>query len=444
MEPKTEFQKNAISNAIKKERETYQRAIDMQWFNNRIEDSKMSRCLALINKETEMERNFKEKTDHAAIVDSQADKEVSLAYEISKQARDEACQLLRRHHLRETDPQLRELTRKLRNAYVQKDLEQQILQNEYRRLQDKIETANANKIVQDAIYDSTKTEEKDKRELEKRHQYCAELKIQIDNDKKLKQNTQKTETAIQRKQINDIVKSIEEERKRNIQLKQKSVDGIRQEMLQFGEARRVLRRREAEANARELQRVAREQAAVTDRTSAVIQERLQRQRAREELNQRVGEQIAAAEAERSERSELIRQLQHHEYLERGIQEELADKVKRVTVGAQVREALDAQAQARAEAARARERDDREHRAYFEAKIAAEEEKERENMRLKRERARRHALELRTQMEERRRRKARDMEERRAVVTEHQEKWDAEARTEAELILKEHGRVLTKE
>lgn len=82
-------------------------------------------------------KNF-QRTDHAAIVNAKAAREANLGMEIAKVRREEACDLLRRHYLRERDPSLRELTKKLQAGYVCRDLQQQILHNEYKRLQEKV------------------------------------------------------------------------------------------------------------------------------------------------------------------------------------------------------------------------------------------------------------------------------------------------------------------
>lgn len=59
-EPKTELQKNAIASARKQELEVNQRAYDMEWLNNRMEDGRMGRLLALIQREADMEKDFQE------------------------------------------------------------------------------------------------------------------------------------------------------------------------------------------------------------------------------------------------------------------------------------------------------------------------------------------------------------------------------------------------
>ena len=79
-----------------------------------------------------------QRTDHAAIVNERARKETDLGIEIAKVKNEEASQLLRRHYLRERDPSLRELMKKLQAGYVCRDLQQQILHNQYKKLQDKV------------------------------------------------------------------------------------------------------------------------------------------------------------------------------------------------------------------------------------------------------------------------------------------------------------------
>lgn len=54
--------RNAIAENRRKELETYQRAQDIQWLNSRMEDGRMNRCLALIHREAQMEKNFQEVT----------------------------------------------------------------------------------------------------------------------------------------------------------------------------------------------------------------------------------------------------------------------------------------------------------------------------------------------------------------------------------------------
>lgn len=44
----------------RKEQETYQRSLDMEWLDNRMEDGRMGRCLGLIKQEADMEKDFQE------------------------------------------------------------------------------------------------------------------------------------------------------------------------------------------------------------------------------------------------------------------------------------------------------------------------------------------------------------------------------------------------
>lgn len=54
------MQRNALARARTKELDIFQRALDVQWMNNRMEDSRMGRCLALIQREADMEKDFQE------------------------------------------------------------------------------------------------------------------------------------------------------------------------------------------------------------------------------------------------------------------------------------------------------------------------------------------------------------------------------------------------
>lgn len=81
---------------------------------------------------------FFQRTDHAAIVNARAKKETALGIEIAKVRREEVCALLRRHYLRQKDPSLRELAKKLQAGYVCRDLQLQMLNNQYRKLQEKV------------------------------------------------------------------------------------------------------------------------------------------------------------------------------------------------------------------------------------------------------------------------------------------------------------------
>ncbi|KAH9630014.1 hypothetical protein HF086_001484 [Spodoptera exigua] len=188
MEPRTELQRNALTEARRKELNVYQRALDLKWLDSRMADGRMGRCLALIQREAEMEREFKERTDHAAIVNARAEKDTKLGIEIANIRHEEVCQLLRRHYLRERDPSLRELARKLQAGYVCKDLQLQILNNEYKRLQEK--------------------EQKEK--MERTSQYCKELQQQLVN-RHLQKQCQYEDSLIEKKMLEDIMRTISDE-----------------------------------------------------------------------------------------------------------------------------------------------------------------------------------------------------------------------------------------
>lgn len=54
------MQRNAEGLSRRKELESFQRALDVQWLNSRMEDGRMGRCLALIQREAQLEKDFQE------------------------------------------------------------------------------------------------------------------------------------------------------------------------------------------------------------------------------------------------------------------------------------------------------------------------------------------------------------------------------------------------
>ncbi|KOB70617.1 putative Myosin heavy chain, cardiac muscle alpha isoform, partial [Operophtera brumata] len=115
--------------------QTFQRALDIQWLNNRMEDGRMGRYLAV---------------------------------EVAKVRREESCALLRRHYLRERDPGLRQLATKLQAGYV--------------------EERQANSVLLNALYnDEEAKEHEDRQKMERTTQYKRDLQVQLVNRQRERQ-----------------------------------------------------------------------------------------------------------------------------------------------------------------------------------------------------------------------------------------------------------------
>ncbi|XP_059047785.1 meiosis-specific nuclear structural protein 1-like [Achroia grisella] len=441
IEPKNELQRNAITESRRKELEVYERALDIQWLNNRMEDGRMGRCLALIQKEAEMEKEFQERTDHAAIVNARAQKETALGIEIAKVQQEETCELLRRHYLRERDPSLRDLVRKLQAGYVCRDLKQQILNNEYRRLQDKVQERHAQSVLRNALYNDTEAKQQEEKEkMERNTQYCKELQQQLVNRQRVKQ-CQYEDTLIEKKMLDDVIRTLADEDQRELQHKREQTEKIRNEMLTFQKAREAWRQKQKHMVIVEERRIEEQKKAAADRSLTVIAARQEKLRKREEFNARIGDKILSDEATRQERENIIKLLQEQEYLEKNVQDDIAAKEKLTRVTTDTKEALTNQMETRQRLAKEQREREAQFRKQAEAKMAAEEEKEREKERHLKEKRRQYAKQLRDQIADntRRRELERRREEQQALNVWNTDKaWRSEVATERKQILQEHA------
>ncbi|KAF9411723.1 hypothetical protein HW555_009552 [Spodoptera exigua] len=327
LEPRTELQRNALTEARRKELNVYQRALDLKWLDSRMADGRMGRCLALIQREAEMEREFKERTDHAAIVNARAEKDTKLGIEIANIRHEEICQLLRRHYLRERDPSLRELARKLQAGYVCKDLQQQILNNEYKRLQEKAEEMRASNILLKSLSDDKDAMAQEQKEkMERTSQYCKELQQQLVN-RHLQKQCQYEDSLIEKKMLEDIMRTISDEDMKELQQKRAITEKMRREMKTFLQAREAWKQKQKEMVVQEERNIEEQNKMASDRSSAVLAAREEKMRKKEEFTEKMSAKILADEAERQERTNIIKLLQEQEYLEKNFQDDIAERDK---------------------------------------------------------------------------------------------------------------------
>ncbi|XP_022825425.1 meiosis-specific nuclear structural protein 1-like [Spodoptera litura] len=440
MEPKTELQKNAIAEARSKELNVYQRALDMQWLDSRMADGRMGRCLALIQREAEMEREFQERTDHAAIVNARAERETKLGTEVANVRREEVCQLLRRHYLRERDPSLRDLARKLQAGYVCRDIQQQIINNEYRRLQEKAEEMRANNILLNALADDKEAMAKEEKEkMDRTSQYCKELQQQLVN-RHLQKQCQYEDSLIEKKMLEDIIRTISDEDKKELQQKRAITERMRHEMKTFLQARDAWKQKQKLMVIQEEKNIEEQNKMVTDRSSAILAARDERMRKKEEFTEKMSAKILADDAKRQDRMNTIKLLQEQEYLEKNFQDDIAERNKAERVRHDTYTALTKQIEDRRRQTSDGKQREAEYRKQVEAKIAADLAKEREDLQKKKEKGKLYSQELLKQIEANAIKKKRDteMEEQRTVyVKEYDRKWREEVAKEREKMVSEH-------
>ncbi|XP_064071469.1 meiosis-specific nuclear structural protein 1-like [Vanessa tameamea] len=440
MEAKTELQRNAVAEARRKELETYQRALDIQWLNSRMSDGGMGRSLALIQKEAEMEKDFQERTDHAAIVDARAKKEIDLGIEIAKARREEACELLRRHYLRERDPSLRELVKKLQAGYVRRDLQQQILHNEYRRLQEKAEENRSNTVLLNSLYnDKHAKDREDKLKMEKESQYCSDLQNQLVNKQRQKQ-CHYEESLIEKRMNDDVMQAIADEDQRELCHKHEQTDIMRGEMYASQKARVDWKEKQKEFNVIEDRKIEEQVQFAEDRSLARDIERERKVHLRNESEDKMATKMLANVAARQEREDVITLHQEQESLERSIQGDILDRENYERAKTEIKEGLLSQMQDKKDSAQAEKVREADFKRSADSKMAEEDEIEREKERKKKEKNEQYFADLQQQIRDnatRRKKEKEDEQERCRQENEYDQGWRQEVSEERKKIMEDH-------
>ncbi|XP_050343375.1 meiosis-specific nuclear structural protein 1-like isoform X1 [Nymphalis io] len=440
MEAKTELQRNAVAEARRKELETYQRALDIQWLNSRMSDGGMGRSLALIQKEAEMEKEFQERTDHAAIVDAQAKKEIDLGIEVAKARREEACELLRRHYLRERDPSLRELIKKLQAGYVRRDLQQQILHNEYRRLQEKAEENRSNSILLNSLYnDQHAKEREEKLKMDKESQYCAAIQQQLVNKERQKQCDYE-ETMLEKRVNEDVMQAIADEDQRELCHKHEQTDKMRVEMVTSQKARVDLKEKQKAMNVVEDRKIEEQVQFATDRSLARDADREHKVHIRDENEEKMANKMMAAVACRQERDDVITQHQDQEFMEKNIQGDIDERTYHDRMQSDTKEGLLTQMQEKKDSVIEEKLREADFRKTVDSMLAEEDELEREKQRKKKEKNMQYSADLQQQIHDNAVRRKKDKEDEAARCrheAEYDQGWRQEVSEERKKIMEDH-------
>ncbi|XP_068631288.1 meiosis-specific nuclear structural protein 1-like isoform X1 [Battus philenor] len=441
MEPKNELQRNAIAEARRKELETYQRALDIQWLNSRMADSHVGRLLAKINQEAEMERDFQERTDHAALVNSRTEKEIALGVEVAKQAREEATQLLRRHYLREHDPALKTLLKKLQAGYVCKDLKQQILHNEYKRLQIKAEDFQSNRALSKSLLSDKEALKKEEKEaIDKKAKYCLEIQQQLVDREKVRQ-CQYEESLIEKKMLEDVMRTMADEDKRELQQKHEEMEKLRKEMVTFKKAREAWKEKQKKLLVIEERKIEQQEKEAGDRSLAIVAERERKVRERELLNEKIAAKIIADQAAIREREDMIKMLQEQEYLEKCVQDDIAERDKALRTKKDTDESLTQQMEMKKKLEMEQKKSEANFRKKSEAEMDALKQKDIEKELKLKQKQKQYCMDLKRQIEDnaKRRQKEKVREDAESkYVFDCEKAWIAETTQERNRIIEQHA------
>ncbi|XP_030024795.1 golgin subfamily A member 6-like protein 1 isoform X2 [Manduca sexta] len=204
MEGKTELQKNAIQEARRKELESYQRALDTEWLDSRMDDGRMGRCIALIQRESEMEKEFLEA-------------EENYANAVLQKALYSDKEALEKEEKEKID----------RSAQYCKELQQQLVSRQQQRQCEYEDTLIEKKMLEEV---SRTMADEDQRELQKKRVETEKLRqemvtsVQARQDWKDKQKEmiviEERQIEQQRQAASDRSSSVIAERERKMQMKE--------------------------------------------------------------------------------------------------------------------------------------------------------------------------------------------------------------------------------
>ncbi|ERL94882.1 hypothetical protein D910_12155 [Dendroctonus ponderosae] len=194
-------------------------------------------------KEFEDEQQIQIRNEEMALNEYQHDQENNLARELSKIKSDELKQLKLRQQLRENSHELRDLERKLKAAYVNKELAAQIAEKEAERQNEKIQERRTHELLQEAQirekeFKKMLTEE----DMVKKAQYKKELQDQIILGEESKRYLYE-EFLREKKMIDDIIQRIHDEDEREIHERMCKMQKTREEMMAFKAAQEAWKRK---------------------------------------------------------------------------------------------------------------------------------------------------------------------------------------------------------
>nr|CAI5864700.1 unnamed protein product [Callosobruchus analis] len=190
-------------------------------------------------REYEQDMQFLKEKQHSADRERTLCEESALARELAAAKRERIKELRIRQQLRENDPELRDLERKLKAAYINKELAAQIEQKEAERLNERVKAKQTHHILKNAWLEENEKKKLIKlEEMNKKAQYKQELQDQMILREKAKRH-QYEEFLIQKKLIDDIIQCIHDENEREAARKICKMKEIRFEMEGFKKAQEL-------------------------------------------------------------------------------------------------------------------------------------------------------------------------------------------------------------
>ncbi|CAH1968702.1 unnamed protein product [Acanthoscelides obtectus] len=274
-----------------------------------------------------------------------------------------------RQQLRENDPDLRDLERKLKAAYINKELAAQIEQKEAERLNEKIKAKQTHHILQEAwLEENEKKRLIQQEEINKKAQYKQELQDQMILREQAKRAMYE-EFLIHKKVIDDIIQRIHDENEREAIRKICKTKELKVEMEAFKKAQELWKQKKRQELDEENRKIQKFLASKEADVKKGILEKSQREGAKAQLSERIAKELYTQQAKQKERDDIIQELLEEEEKEKIEKRHREDVEKRLRQRIETRDSLEMQIREKEEKQRQENEADAKIRAELLEKLA---------------------------------------------------------------------------
>nr|CAI5864701.1 unnamed protein product [Callosobruchus analis] len=320
-------------------------------------------------REYEQDMQFLKEKQHSADRERTLCEESALARELAAAKRERIKELRIRQQLRENDPELRDLERKLKAAYINKELAAQIEQKEAERLNERVKAKQTHHILKNAWLEENEKKKLIKlEEMNKKAQYKQELQDQMILREKAKRH-QYEEFLIQKKLIDDIIQCIHDENEREAARKICKMKEIRFEMEGFKKAQELWKQKKRAELDEENRKIQEFLASKEADVKKGQQEKAQREALKAQLSEKIAKEMYAQKARQKERDDIIQELLEEEEKEKIEKRHREDLEKQIRQRIETRDSLEMQIREKEEKQRQENEEDAKIRAELLEKLA---------------------------------------------------------------------------
>ncbi|XP_066491525.1 meiosis-specific nuclear structural protein 1 [Tiliqua scincoides] len=390
--------------------------LEVMWeAEDRVEKKRVTRMLREEEEEQRIEEAIQRAEESKRLKALELEQEEKLAAELARLNHDKLKDEKMRQQIRENSIELRELEKKLKSAYVNKERAAQIAEKEvlkYEKMKSDAELAKAMKEAQErAVKEESAAESKRSQE---KVLYQQELEKQLE-EQEIRKQTAYEEFLRDKLLIDDIVRKIydEDEMAKQKRLeKMKATQRFIEEFKKDQAIRRKRQREEMEEENRKIMEFANMWQQREDNRMAKVHQDEERKR---KLTQTIAENLEREQREREELEQIRAELYYEELAESDRKKELEEMEKKIRQRLELRRSYEEQLAMKVMLLQARREEEEAFRQTMLAKFAEDDRIEQMNAQKRRMKQLEHRKEVAKLIEERRKQfltdKERELEER---------------------------------